>query len=34
MKAEKAAAIADIQAWMLEYGLTVDDLRDTTDFNP
>ncbi len=33
MKADKAAAIAEIQARMLEYGLTVDDLRDTKDFN-
>lgn len=34
MKTEKAAAIAEIQAWMLEYGLTVDDLRDTADLHP
>jgi len=34
MIAERAAAIAEIKGWMLEYGLSVDDLRDTAEFNP
>lgn len=34
LDSEKAAVIAEIQACMQEYGLTVDDLRDNPGVNP
>ena len=34
MVAEKAAAITEIKALMAEYGLTLDDLKDSTEIDP